>query len=154
MAARGQTTRLVLPAVFLLSAAVLGYEVLLLRLFTLMHGHHFASMVISLSLLGLGTGGVALRLVWTRLRDAWTWALPLLTLLFALSLPLSLFLAGAVRFNPLEMVWTVRQWLALWALYGCFALPFFWAGLGIGLAHSCGRFRINRIYAADLSGAA
>lgn len=154
MAARGQIPRLVLPAVFLLSAAVLGYEVLLLRLFTLMHGHHFASMVISLSLLGLGTGGVALRLAWTRLLDAWTWALPLLSLLFALSLPLSLFLAGAVRFNPLEMVWTIRQWLALWALYACFALPFFWAGLGIGLALSCGRFRINRIYAADLAGAA
>ncbi len=138
----------------LLSGAALGFEILLLRLFTLMYGHHFASMVISLALLGLGAGGVVLRLARNRLVPKWTWALPLFCLAFALSLPLSLFLAGSVRFNPLEMVWSSRQWFALWALNGCFTLPFFFAGLGIGLALTCGRFRINRIYAADLFGAA
>ena len=38
-------------AVFLLSASVLSYEVLLMRLFSIIQWHHFAYMMISVALL-------------------------------------------------------------------------------------------------------
>ncbi|MFO1434512.1 MAG: hypothetical protein U1F76_31270 [Candidatus Competibacteraceae bacterium] len=46
-----------LGAIALLSATVLAYEVLLTRLFAIIQWHHFASMIISLALLGYGASG-------------------------------------------------------------------------------------------------
>ena len=141
-------------AVSLLSGSLLGFQVLLLRLFTLIYGHHFASMVISLALLGLGAGGSFLRLFRTRLLPRFSWSFFLCCVLFAASLPLCLSLAGTISFNPLQVVWDKGQWLSLLGLYLVFALPFFLGGTGIGLALTFGRYRISRIYAADLFGAA
>ena len=47
-------------SIFLLSGAVLAYEVLLIRLFSIIHWHHFTFMVISLALLGIGASGSVL----------------------------------------------------------------------------------------------
>ena len=46
-----------LSAIFVLSATALAYEVLLVRLFSVVQWHHFAFMVISIALLGYGTSG-------------------------------------------------------------------------------------------------
>jgi hypothetical protein len=46
-----------LAAVGMLSAAVLAYEILLMRLFAIVHWHHFAFMMISIALLGYGASG-------------------------------------------------------------------------------------------------
>ena len=39
------------PAIALLSVAALGYEILLMRLFSIIQWHHFAYMMISVALL-------------------------------------------------------------------------------------------------------
>jgi hypothetical protein len=52
-----QTPSPPLLSVFILSAAALAYEVLLIRLFSIIHWHHFAFMVISIALLGYGASG-------------------------------------------------------------------------------------------------
>ena len=49
-------------AIALVSAAALGYEVLLLRLFSIIQWHHFAYMIISLALFGYGVSGTFLAL--------------------------------------------------------------------------------------------
>ena len=46
-----------LAAIALLSAAALGYEILLMRLFSIILWHHFAYMMISVALLGYGAAG-------------------------------------------------------------------------------------------------
>jgi len=51
-----------LLAIALLSASALAYEVLLMRLFSIVQWHHFAYMVISLALLGYGVSGTFLSL--------------------------------------------------------------------------------------------
>src|SRR5512147_2216182 len=55
-----------LAAIALLSAATLGYEILLTRLFSIIQWHHFAYMMISVALLGYGAAGsfVALARRW------------------------------------------------------------------------------------------
>ena len=49
-------------AIALFSAAALAYEILLIRLFSIIQWHHFAYMIISLSLLGYGASGMFLSL--------------------------------------------------------------------------------------------
>ena len=51
-----------LIAIALISAAALAYEILLMRLFSIILWHHFAYMIISLALLGYGASGVLLTL--------------------------------------------------------------------------------------------
>ena len=47
-------------AIALASAIALGYEILLIRLFSVIQWHHFAYMIISLALLGYGASGTFL----------------------------------------------------------------------------------------------
>jgi len=49
-------------AVALISAAALAYEIVLMRLFSIILWHHFAYMIISLALLGYGASGALLSL--------------------------------------------------------------------------------------------
>lgn len=51
-----------IPAIALLSAAALGYEILLMRLFSIIQWHHFAYMMISVALLGYGAAGAVVTL--------------------------------------------------------------------------------------------
>ena len=51
-----------LLGVFVLSGAVIGYEILLMRLFSISQWHHFAYMIISLALLGFGASGTLIAL--------------------------------------------------------------------------------------------
>ncbi len=44
-------------ALVVISAAILAYEVLLVRLFAIVQWHHFAFMAISIALLGFGASG-------------------------------------------------------------------------------------------------
>lgn len=46
----------------LISATALAYEVLLMRLFSIIQWHHFTYMIISLALLGYGISGTFLAL--------------------------------------------------------------------------------------------
>ena len=55
-------SRATLFAVAAISAAILAYEVLLMRLFSIIWWHHFAYMIISIALLGFGASGTALAL--------------------------------------------------------------------------------------------
>ena len=54
-------------SIALLSASALAYEILLMRLFSIIQWHHFAYMIISLALLGYGASGSFLTLKSNRL---------------------------------------------------------------------------------------
>ena len=54
--------RRLLAAVLLVSTAAIAYEILLMRMLSIVHWHHFAWMVISLALLGYGASGSAIAL--------------------------------------------------------------------------------------------
>ncbi len=52
----------------MVSAGALAYEILLMRLFSIIHWHHFAYMMISLAMLGYGASGTFLVLARKRLK--------------------------------------------------------------------------------------
>lgn len=140
-------------AVALISAAVLGYEILLLALFSLVQWHHFAYLAVSVALLGFGASGSFL--VFTRARLAGHFRSFALSQagLFGLTSLASFALAQRLSFNPEELIWDPAHWLRLALVILLLALPFFFAANLIGLALAEFSARQARVYAADLAGA-
>jgi hypothetical protein len=142
------------PAIALISAAALAFEIFLMRIFSIVQWHHYAYMIISVALLGFGASGtwVALRYV----RGGVAPATPIVfhAAGFALSMPLSVFAAEIIPFNALEIVWNHRQWLHLAGIYVLALVPFWFASNAICVALASRRWPVARIYASDLAGAA
>jgi SAM-dependent methyltransferase len=142
-----------LAAIALISAAILAYEVLLARLFSIIQWYHFAYMVISIALLGYGASGTFVALARERLARRARPAFAVLAALFGVSAIACFALAQLLPFNPLEIVWDPTQLLLLLALYGLLTVPFFCGAACIGLALACFDLPVGRIYRADLLGA-
>src|SRR5712692_8332700 len=131
-------------ALLLVSAAVLAYQVLLMRAFAIGQWHHFAYMVISMALLGFGASGTLLAALAQRRpnpevqssaqelpRPGW---FAFSTTLFALALPVSFWLVQKIPFDPFLIVWDRRQLVYLGAYYLALFVPFFSSATAIGLA--------------------
>ncbi len=143
----------ILLAIGLVSAAALAYEVLLVKLFSIIQWHQFASMIISVALLGYGAAGSFLSLFAARLETRFGTAFTVLAALFGISTIPCFLAAQALRFNPLEALWDPGQAFRLGGIYVLLCLPFAFAAGSIGLALGQYRARLHHIYAADLGGA-
>jgi hypothetical protein len=145
--------RLPVWSIALVSGAALANEVLLTRYFAIVHWHHFATMMISLALLGFGASGTFVTLARRRLLDRFAGAYVTNLLGFAVLVLVAPLAASALPFQAEQLLWDPWQpaWLAL--TYLALALPFFCAGNAIGLALLAWRARAGRAYAADLAGA-
>jgi spermidine synthase len=137
----------------LLSASALGYEILLIRLFSIVQWHHFAYMIISLALLGYGASGTFLAFVQSRLLRHYPLALLANLALFGLTAMPSFLIAEHIPFNPEEILWSWREPLHLMLIYLVLSLPFFFAANAIALTFANYSQVITRVYAFDLFGA-
>jgi hypothetical protein len=147
------TARPPLLPVFFIAAAALAYEVLLMRLFSIVQWHHFAYMVISLALLGYGVSGTFLTLVGRWMTQRFEAAFVVNAVMFGLSAPGCFLLAQAIPFNAFEILWDNRQWAWLFIAYLLLFIPFFFAANCICLAFLRFPERISTIYSFDLLGA-
>ncbi len=143
----------ILFAISTVSAATLGYEILLMRLFSVIQWHHYAYMIISLALLGFGLSGTFLTLArrWLQLRFAVVFVVS--AALFGVTALASFSLAQRIPLNPLALIWDPLQLVYLLQIYLVLMLPFFFAGTCIGLALRRFPRRIARLYLYDLVGA-
>lgn len=121
-------------AVALLSAAALGYEVLLTRLFAVVYWDHLAHMVISLALLGYGASGAFLALTRNWLERRFPAAFTTHVAVFAVAAPTCFALAQSLPFNALELAWATTNWLWFAAIYLVLSLPFLAAANAVALA--------------------
>ncbi len=140
-------------SIALLSASALAYELLLMRLFSIIHWHHFAYMIIGLALLGYGFSGSLIALMQDRLIRHFQTVYPLAIALFSLSSIICFEITQTLSFNTEEILWDFRQSLLLLAVFVLLSLPFFFAGAAICLAFLFYKDRLNQLYAADLFGA-
>lgn len=139
-------------AIALVSAAVLAYEVLLVRLLSIVQWHHFAYMAISIALLGFGASGTFLTL-------GRAWLEPRLRLafvsggaIFAVTAVASFLLLQQLPFNALEIVWEPSGLIYLGAMYALLAVPFTAGATSIGVAFLAAPHVINRVYLWNLVG--
>jgi len=142
-----------LVSVALLSVTVLAYEILLMRLFSIIQWHHFAYMVISLALLGYGVSGTLVTLLRERLLSRFAGVYTGCIIAFALSAVLCFLLAQHVPFNAELVLWDARQPWWLLVLYLLLTVPFLFAATALALALMRFSHVIGRVYAFDLVGA-
>lgn len=142
-----------LIAISVISAAIITYEILLMRLYSIVQWHHFAFMMISIALLGFGISGSFLALTrgWLLQRFLVAWQAS--AILFGVTAVLAFALAQRVPFNPLQITWEPRQLLFLGETYLLLVVPFFFGANCIGLAFAKFGDRIGRVYSFDLVGA-
>ena len=145
--------RRLLIAIFLVSTAAIAYEILLMRLLSIVQWHHFAWMIISLALLGYGVSGTVIALSRNFLVPRFETSFSLAALLFSMAMVLCMALGQRVPFNALEVVWDAWQFVYLAELYLLFMVPFFFAAMCIGLAFTARPECVDRIYFCDLLGA-
>ena len=148
-----QTATPPLLAVFILSAAGLAYEILLVRLFSIIHWHHFAFMVISIALLGYGASGSFITVFRRRLLDNYDSVFIVNTILFGLSAIACLIAVQQLPFNALEILWDRSQWQRLLLSYVLLTLPFFFVANAIALTMMRFHHKIPLVYGIDLIGA-
>lgn len=140
-------------SIALISAAALAYEILLMRLFSIIQWHHFAYMIISLALLGYGASGTFLALSRQWLKGRFREAYLVNAALFGISAVICFLIAQAVPFNALEVLWDPQQPFWLMLIFLLLFIPFFCAANCICLAFSEFSRQVHRIYCFDLIGA-
>ena len=148
----GGTTIRGAASIFVVSAAVIGLELALMRCLSVASWHHFAYLVISTALLGFGGSGTLLSLVGDRLEGhfrAWNFGL---ILLFALSGPLCYRIAQSLPLDVRYVLYSGSQaaWVVLYHLL--ILVPFLIGGTIIGLSLMHFRGRVHAIYGANLAG--
>jgi hypothetical protein len=141
-----------LAALFLVSAAVLGFEIEVMRVFAVASWSNFGSMVISIALLGFGLAGTLLTLMQARVRrspDAW-----ISSSAFALAPAMAIAhaLAQQVPFNPVLIATDPSQIWWIGAFYLVYGLPFFIGGLFIGTMFTILTSRMHALYFWNMLG--
>ena len=140
-------------SVMLLSASALAYEILLMRLFSIIQWHHFAYLFIGLALLGYGISGALVTIYQQRLLPHFTQLYVACIALFALAAVSCFALAQQIPFTAETILWDPQQLVYLAAIFLLLAIPFFFAATALCLAFMQYGSVASRIYAMDLTGA-
>jgi hypothetical protein len=141
-----------LLAIAMLSAAALGYEILLMRLFSVIQWHHFAYMMISVALLGYGAAGTFVALTCGVLLARYTQVFVAGAATFGIFAVTNFLLAQRVEFNPLELAWDPQQPWRLLAIYVLLFVPFFCAATALCLTFTRSGEASHRVYSFDILG--
>jgi hypothetical protein len=148
--ARLSDTRL--AALFLVSVAVLGFEIEVMRVFSVASWSNFGAMVISIALLGFGLAGTLLTLMQKSLRaspDAW---ISSSAYALAPSMALAHALAQQVPFNPVLIATDASQLWWIGVFYLLYGLPFFVGGVFIGAVFTVLSSRMHALYFWNMLG--
>jgi hypothetical protein len=149
--------RRLLAGIFLFSFASLSYEIVLTRVFSVSLWYHFAFMVISIAMLGIGASGTLLALS-SRPEAGSNNALLLPKIgnygvLLGASITASYLLSNLLPFDPAKLSWDRAQILYICLYYLLLSVPFFFFGLSVASALALISERAGLVYGADLLGA-
>jgi MFS family permease len=137
---------------FTLTLATLVYEIALTRIFSVVMWYHFAFVAISVALFGLTIGALIVhhfpdRFPASAARRQLGWC----SLLFSASILPCLLIQLSIKFIPelnLAGLWSVLMTCSV------VSIPFVFSGIAVTIALTRFPRRVNRLYAADLIGAA
>jgi hypothetical protein len=135
---------------FLCSFSSLGYEITLTRIFSISLSHHFAFMIISIAMLGIGGSGTLLSLC-PKLRNPSF--IGIYSGLVGFGISASYLLSNQIRFDPVKLQWSQMQLFSIIGYYLLLSLPFLLTGLTIAAAFSSFSTESGLLYGADLLGA-
>ena len=138
---------------FTVTLATLMFEILLTRIFSVTMWYHYAFMAISLAMLGMAAGAVAVYLHPDQYLDASRLSrqIGLSSLLFGWAALMG-FLVHRAMAIAYQATWEGLAILV--TTYLVMAGPFFFSGICVSVALTKFPDEINKLYAADLAGAA
>jgi len=153
MVSQSRASIRIYAGLFTVTLSTLMFEILLTRIFSVTLWYHFAFMAISLAMLGMAAGAVAVYLHpeeyedGSRLRRQ----MALSSFFFGLAALLGFLTHRAIPFAPEASLAGLGP---LTATYVVMAAPFFFSGVCVSVALTKFPEQINKLYAADLAGAA
>ncbi len=149
--------RRILAGIFLFSLSSLAYEIILTRIFSISLSYHFAFMVISISMLGIGASGSVLS-VYPRLKVSSEYELVsrrigLYGLLLGAGITFSYVVSNQIPFDPVRLSWDKIELVYICLYYLLLSVPFFFFGLSVSTVFTSLSSRTGFIYGSDLIGA-
>lgn len=148
--------------VFLIAAVTLALEIALTRVLSVSLWYQFGFMIISTALLGFGAAGAYLAVRAGAFSGDLYFKLARNALLYSLSILIAFAIMVRIPLDPLKPLLpgtadasaaTVELILFMLAYYALIVIPFFFAGLTLGMALSAWAKEISSLYFADLLGA-
>src|SRR5512136_1496558 len=103
-------------SIFFISAALISYQILLFKMFSIQYWYHFAYLIVSIALLGFGASGTVIFIFRRTLKDHFPLVLFSCALLLALSMWMNAYLNRVIAFNPLMIIWDKSEILHLLCL--------------------------------------
>ncbi len=139
-------------ALFILSGAILGLELVLVRALGIGHWHHFSHLVISTALLGFGAGGTLVTIFSKSLaananKIAWLCAAA-----SAMTIPIIFHISQIVPLDELQLIWDGRQVFYLLAYYLLFSIPFFFGAVAVAAVFTSFGRQAHRLYFYNMAG--
>jgi hypothetical protein len=136
--------------IFLCSSSSLAYEIALTRIFSISLWYHFAFMIISIAMLGIGASGTVLSL-YPKLKNLSN--IGFYSLLLGFGISFSYVLSNQIPFDPVRLSWSRIQLFYISIYYITLSIPFLLTGLIVATAFSSISERAELLYGADLLGA-
>lgn len=137
---------------FAIAAATLALEVIVTRLLSVVTWYHLSFFAVATALLGMTAGATAVYLRPKRFRgEALPRSLARACIGFALATPATV---AGVSLLSVTFETTTMGMLALFALTGLTALPFYYSGVAVAAILTRVDRPVGKLYAADLLGAA
>jgi hypothetical protein len=143
--------------IFLLAMSVLNLEVALTRVFSFIMYHHFTYLVISVAMLGFGAAGTYLTIRdKSRNSSGENQFLAKMAALFAVTTVGAIVLIPRIHFYPLDVYFykDYSNLISMLVIIILTATPFFFGGPCVAYIIIGAAQRVNRLYFADLAGAA
>ncbi len=137
-----------------ISAAIIAYQLALMRVLSFIQWHHFAFMIISIALLGFGTSGVVLSIFREKLLRRFLLAFFVFLLASSVFMIISPQLIRLVHFEPYLIIIDFSQIWSLLFVCGLLYIPFVCGACAIGLALMHFSVKVHQIYFANLFGSA
>ncbi|MCX5805067.1 MAG: hypothetical protein NT010_03205 [Proteobacteria bacterium] len=154
--------------VFFSSLSILAFEIVLIRIFSIRLSYHYASLIISVSMIGLVIGGIYTYLKKDKeigdlkakkfgnidfFKYAASESLNVLIFSLSLSYPVIFIISTLIPLDPYRMLWENIQILYLFSFIALFSIPFFLYGVILSTSLQKHPPLTGRIYASDLIGA-
>lgn len=140
-------------SLFLLSVTTLLFEINLTRLFSVSQFYHFAFMIVSLALLGIGASGTFLMIFFHK-REGVDENLRKLSLGALASILIAYLVINWIPFDTFNISWDSRQIIILAINFLALMLPFFFTGMAVGLLLNAFPREAGKVYAVNLVGSA
>lgn len=142
-----------LLGIFIVSMASLLHEFTLTRILSVSLWYHFAFMIISVALLGIGVSGVALSLFPKIMQKPIDKLLTLLAIIYGASVIVTFIVSYYIPIDPFSLFTQKVQFVIIPVYYILITIPFFFSGLIISVLLTKFSGEVSKLYFFDLVGA-